>query len=79
MGILVFSTLHLGLILMRATASYLSEGLVAVAIEPYAADHDGVSAIGGEIRPCLERDSNRGLQQPLSLNLSDDYLATTVG
>ena len=64
---------------MRATACYSSEGLVAVAIEPYAADRDGVSAIGGEIRPCLEQDLNRGLQQPLYLNLSDDHSATTVG
>ena len=31
---------------MRATASYLSEVLVAAAIESDAADHDGVSAVG---------------------------------
>ena len=31
---------------MRVTASYLYEGLVATAIEPYAADRDGVSAKG---------------------------------
>ena len=33
---------------MRATASYLYEGLVATAIEPYAASREGVSAIGCE-------------------------------
>ena len=31
-GILVFMTLHVGLTTMRATASYLYEGLVAAAI-----------------------------------------------
>ena len=43
--ILAFLTLHLGLTLKRATASYLYEGLVTAAIEPYAADRDRVSAI----------------------------------
>ena len=44
--ILIFSTPHLGLTLMRATASYLYEGLVASPFVPYAADRDGVSTIG---------------------------------
>ena len=45
-GILFFLTHHLGLTLMRATASYLYEGLVASPFVPYAADRDGVSTIG---------------------------------
>ena len=44
-GILIFLTLHLGLTSMRATAYYSYEGLVAAAIDPYAAYPDGVSAI----------------------------------
>ena len=40
-GILIFSTLHLGLTSMRVTAYYLYERLVVVAIEPYIADRDG--------------------------------------
>ena len=40
-GILAFSTLHLDLTSVRATASYSYEGLVAMAIEPYVADCDG--------------------------------------
>ena len=51
-GILTFSTLHLDLTLVRVTASYLYEGLVAAAIEPYAADCDWVSAIGYVSRLC---------------------------
>ena len=39
--------------LMRATASYSYEALVATAIEPFAADCDVVSTIGCESR--LER------------------------
>ena len=35
---------------MRVTASYSYEGLVALAIEPYAADRDRVSAIDCESR-----------------------------
>ena len=35
---------------MRVTASYSYKRLVAAAIEPYSADHDGVSAIGSESR-----------------------------
>ena len=50
--ILAFSILHLGLTLMRVTASYSYEGLLVVAIDPYAADHDGVSAIGCKSRFC---------------------------
>ena len=49
-GILIFLTLHLGLTLMKATASYSYEGLVAADIEPYAADRDGVSDKGCESR-----------------------------
>ena len=39
--------LHLSLTLMRVTDSYLYEGIVAAAIEPSAADHDGISYIPG--------------------------------
>ena len=39
---------------MRATASYSYEGFVAIAIEPYAADHDAVSAIGCERVGCVD-------------------------
>ena len=38
---LTFSTLHSDLTSVRVTASYSYEGLVAMAIEPYAADRDG--------------------------------------
>ena len=41
-GILIFLTLHLGLTLMRVTAFYLYEGLLAMAIEHYAAYGDRV-------------------------------------
>ena len=44
----------MGLTSMRATASYSYEGLVAAAIEPFAADHDGVSGIGCESRFFVE-------------------------
>ena len=48
MGILAFRPPGLGSYLMKMTSSYWYEGLVAAAIEPYAADCDGVSAIGCE-------------------------------
>ena len=47
---LAFLTLYLDLTSVRATASYLFEGLVAAAIEPYATDCGRVSAVGCEGR-----------------------------
>ena len=44
-GTLVFLILPLDLTTMRATASYSYERLVAVAIEPYAADQMGFSQV----------------------------------
>ena len=45
-SVLAFRPPGLGSYLMRATASYSNEGLVAAAIEPYAADCYRVSAVG---------------------------------
>ena len=44
LGKLAFRPPGLGSHSMRATASYLYEGLAAAAIEPYAADRDRISA-----------------------------------
>ena len=62
---------------MRVTASYLYEGLVAEAIEPYAADRDGVSAVG-----LSAWDLRRAIYQlrDVTQHLTGlDRLATTAG